>query len=132
MNLRKISVSNVEKARGLINAFAKAHKLKAEADVKLVWIYPDLVENDAAIGCPCFACDCQRKVNSGKTENGIVYVKAFASQNANVAKFIPLKKGMVSFFEEITEGEEFSLKDKQNRFPVQNYQFVHGEIVEKP
>ena len=132
MEKRKISVPSVDKARGLIDAFAKNHNLKTEADIKLVWIYPDLIEKDDAIGCPCFACDCNKKLSSGETENGIVYVKAFATQNGGITKFISLKKGMVAFFEEIAEGEEFSLKDKQNRFPMQHYLFVHGEIVEKP
>ena len=132
MEKRKISVPSVDKARGLIDAFAKNHNLKTEADIKLVWIYPDLIEKDDAIGCPCFACDCKKKLSSNKIENGLVYVKAFATQNGGITKFISLKKGMVAFFEEIAEGEEFSLKDKQNRFPEQNYRFLQGMIVEKP
>ena len=132
MELRKIRVSSIETARNLINAFARSHKLMVEDDVKLVWIYPDLVEKDDAIGCPCFACDCKRKLEEGSFENGIVYAKAFASQSIGITKFIPLKEETVSFFDEISDGEEFSLKDKQNRFPLQNYQFVHGKIVEKP
>lgn len=132
MEKRKIRVPSVEKARVLINAFAKVHKLRTEAEVRLVWIYPDLIEKDDAIGCPCFACDCNKKLSSGETENGIVYVKAFAMQNFGITSFIALKKGMVSFFDEIKDGDEFSLKDKQNRFPEQNYRFLQGMIVEKP
>ena len=140
---RKILVSSAEQALKLMKAFLVSNMLdnelavfdkkakEPEYQVKFGWFSRDL-ENDDEVGCPCFVCDYEGMLpGSQKPISGIVYVKVFASKDANLTKMHVLTPEKRVFFDEIKNGEGFKMTDPLGRYEDEEFVYNHGEVLKK-
>lgn len=87
-------------------------------------------ETNEWIGCPCFVCDFNGKdAETGEAVHGIIYVKAFASQESEMTQIYFVKTYMDYGFDNIEEGECFTMHDEQGRFEDEDFVFHNGEIT---
>lgn len=87
-------------------------------------------ETNEWIGCPCFVCDFTGKDReTGKAVQGIVYVKAFAAQVSEMTQIYFVRNYMDYGFDNIEEGETFTMHDEQGRYEDEDFVFRGGEII---
>lgn len=143
MEKRKILVSSSEQALGLMKAFLVANMLdndlavfdgkigESRYKIKFGWFSRDL-ENDDEVGCPCFVCDYEG-VMPGSTSRlkGIVYVKIFASKDANLTKMLIDIDKKRFHFEEIQNGQCFQMQDPLHRYEDETFVYKDGDIIRK-
>ncbi len=128
---RKLIVSSLEQATGMIKSFLAANALPLREDLNVMfgWFVRDM-ENDDEVGCPCFVCDYATYTGNVKTNNILIYVKIFANKDLNVTKFYQISSDRRIFFDVLHDGDTFDMKDVLKRFPEQHFVYKDGKISE--
>ncbi len=140
---RKILVSSAEQALGLMKAFLVSNMLDNELavfdkdaqepqyQIKFGWFSRDL-EDDDMVGSPCFVCDYEGMLPGSKEPiSGVVYVKVFASKDANLTKMHILTPQKRVFFDEIEDGECFKMEDPIGRYEKEDFIYKDGVVSKK-
>lgn len=142
MNTRKLVVSNEQKAIELMKEKLDGQVADAVLEFPdeiatgvssrrlfLMWLSRDRTTNEW-IGCPCFACDFNGKnPETGEAVQGIVYVKAFATQVSDMTQVYFIRNYLDYGFSNIEEGELFTMHDEYGRYEDEDFIFRGGEII---
>lgn len=97
--------------------------------IKFGWFSRDKDEEDR-VGCPCFVCDFKGVLPTEPTSvHGIVYVKVFATRKLNMTKMHLIEDEQNFNFDEIKDGEAFTMRDEAGRYEAETFIFSKGLIV---
>ena len=142
---REIKVATAEEALKRMQAFLFAnlmdsHDLETENPkddnskyfVKLVWLARKAGDQNK-VGCPCYACSYRGVLPfTGKTIDGIIYVKVFADKDYNMVKMHLVEEegeeGGNFSITPIEEGETFKLVDEAGRFVDETFIYKNDKI----
>lgn len=140
---RIILVSTADQALKLMKAFLASNMLDNELavfdkndsephyQIKFGWFYRNL-ENEDQVGCPCFICDYEGMLpGSKKPIKGVVYVKVFASKDANLTKMQIVSSEQNIFFDEIADNETFTMIDPLHRYENEVFIYKDGNVLIK-
>lgn len=138
-NFRELKVPTIQDGLKRMQAYLFANMIDNELEVddpksdnpnyfvKLVWLYRN-AEDDDKIGCPCFACDFRGVLPTANEAYGIVYVKVFADKDYLMTQMLIIEENIHYNVEEICDGEEFKMHDKNGRYADEIFLYKNGVI----